>query len=75
MEAPDATPEEKGPGGEDLGDKPCVELDAIDPRRLTTLVENAILDHVDPHAWDAEQTVEAEERKGLLALAEGWGVR
>lgn len=50
----------------------AVELDAINPDRLGTLIENAILHHVDPAAWRVEQIYEAEERKGLLALAEGW---
>jgi hypothetical protein len=55
------------------GSKPCVELDAIDPARLTQLVEEAIESHVDAHAWSVQQVVEREEREGLLALAEGWG--
>ncbi len=44
--------------------KPCVELDAIDPKRLMNLVENAITSHVDEHAWKIEQAIEQEERKG-----------
>lgn len=54
------------------GDKPAVELDAIDPVRLTGLVEEAITAHVDENAWEVEQQIEQEEREGLLALAEGW---
>ena len=50
----------------------AVELDAIDPTRLTALVENAILRHVDQHAWEVEKAVEDEEREGLMALAQGW---
>jgi hypothetical protein len=46
----------------------AVELDAIDPDQLKGLVEKAILSHVDQHAYSVEQTVEAEERKGLRAL-------
>jgi hypothetical protein len=48
----------------------AVELDAIDPKRLVALVEQAITRHVDEHAWSVEQTAEAEERKVLLRLAE-----
>jgi hypothetical protein len=54
------------------GDKPAVELDAVDPDRLTGLVEEAITYHVDKHAWEVEQQVEAEERAGVLALALAW---
>ena len=54
------------------GDRPAVELDAIDPDRLTALVEAAITEHIDEHAWLVEQRVEAEERGGLLALAESF---
>ena len=50
----------------------AVELDAIDPDQLKGLVQEAILAHVDPHAWSVEQAVEAEERQGLLALAGAW---
>ena len=71
---PTRPPKKKDPEAKTWGDKPCVELDAIDPHQLTSLVEDAILEHVDPHAWNVEREVEAEERKGLLALAEGWGV-
>jgi hypothetical protein len=49
-----------------------VELDAIDPTDLNTLVENAILQHIDPHQWKVERAFEKEEREGLLALAEAW---
>ena len=49
----------------------AIELDAIDPATLVEIVEEAIVEHVDEHAWLVEQRVEQEERKGLLALAEG----
>ena len=55
-----------------FGDK-AVELDAIDPAQLTALVENAITSHIDPPAWQVEQAVEAEERRGLEALAATFG--
>lgn len=50
---------------------PAVELDAIPPDKLIALVENSIVEHIDPHAWAVEQTVEAEERQHLLALVGG----
>lgn len=49
----------------------AVELDAIDPVQLQTLVADAIVGLIDPHAWKLEQAIEEEERKGLLALS-GW---
>ena len=52
------------------GNRPNVELDAIDPTRLNTLVDNAIQQWVEPHAWEVEQAVEANEREGLRRLAE-----
>jgi hypothetical protein len=50
----------------------AVELDAIPPDRLKGLVEDAITDHVDQHAWEVEQAIEAQELDGLRALADGW---
>jgi hypothetical protein len=55
------------------GDKPAVELDAINPDQPVGLVEGAITAHVDDRAWEIEQQIEQEEREGLLALANGWG--
>jgi hypothetical protein len=49
---------------------PAVELDAIPPDKLVEIVESAIVEHIDPHAWQVEQAVEREERAGLLRLAE-----
>jgi hypothetical protein len=46
----------------------AVELDAIDPDRLTTLVEDAIVRHIDMREWEIEEKVELEERRGLLRL-------
>lgn len=51
-------------------DGPAVELDAIPPNRLVELVEYAIVEHIDPHAWKVEQAAEAEERRLLLQMAE-----
>jgi hypothetical protein len=43
----------------------AVELDAIPPDRLVALVNDAIVDLIDPHAWRLEQAVEESERKIL----------
>lgn len=45
-----------------------VELDAIPPDRLTSLVDEAISELVDKHAWEYQRTIEAEERDGLRRL-------
>lgn len=50
---------------------PAVELDAIPPDRLQSLVENAITSLIDERQWNVEQAVEAEERAGLQALLGG----
>jgi hypothetical protein len=52
-------------------DGPAVELDAIPPDKLVTLVEDAISGLVDPRAWHFEQAVEQEERRVLKSLVEG----
>lgn len=49
----------------------AVELDAISPDKLIQLVEHAIVEHIDAHAWEVEEQVEREERDGLMALAGG----
>jgi hypothetical protein len=68
---PTRPPKAKDPEAKTWGDRPCVELDAINPRTLTALVEEAIERHVDPQAFAVEQAVEAEERRGLLTLLDG----
>jgi len=50
---------------------PAVELDAIPPDKLVRLVENAIIKHIDDHAWQVEQAVEQEEQEGLRRLIGG----
>lgn len=47
----------------------AVELDAIPPDKLTALVDNAILSHVDLHERKVEQVIEKEEQAGLRRLA------
>jgi hypothetical protein len=69
---PTRPPKKKDPQAKAWGDKPCVELDAIDPEGLTGLVEDAILRHVDQRAWAIEQRVEQEEREGLLGLRDAF---
>jgi hypothetical protein len=68
---PTRPPKSKDPEAKVWGNKPAVELDAIPPNQLTTLVENAIVRHVDAGQWDVEQTIEADERRGLEALRLG----
>jgi hypothetical protein len=50
---------------------PAVELDAFPPGALATIVEDAIIRHVDPYAWRLEQQVEQSEREILANLVEG----
>jgi len=49
-----------------------VEVDAIPTSVLVPIVENAILRHIDPDALDVTRMVEAYEREGLTAMAQGW---
>lgn len=51
-----------------------VDVDAIPPRVLRDLVENAIRSHIDPRVLALHEVVERQERAGLAALAAG-GVR
>jgi hypothetical protein len=71
---PTRPPTRRDPQAKTWGNKPCVELDAIDPVRLTGLVEDAITRHVDPRAWNIEQSIEQEEREGLLALRDAFRI-
>jgi hypothetical protein len=50
-----------------------VEVDAIPARTLRAIAANCIERHVDQHELEVLRTVEAEERRGLLALAQSWG--
>ncbi len=49
-----------------------VEVDAIPTSVLTTLVTEAIEQHIDPVALEASRLYEREERAGLEAMAAGW---
>jgi hypothetical protein len=44
------------------GDPDAVELDAIPPDKLKSLVDNVIIEHIDTAVWEKEQAVEANER-------------
>jgi len=48
----------------------AVELDAIPPDKLTALVEDAIVSHIEADAWAKQQAVEQSEREILLRLVE-----
>lgn len=48
----------------------AVELDAIPPEKLTGLVEDVIVSHVDSHVWNVQKIVEGEERRLLRNLLE-----
>jgi hypothetical protein len=50
-------------------DRDVVELDAIPPDKLTFLVEYAITNLIDPHAWAIEKAYEESERALLMELA------
>jgi hypothetical protein len=49
-----------------------VEVDAIRSSVLRELVESAITRHIDKRAYDLTRKIEARERRGLKAMANGW---
>lgn len=51
---------------------PAVEVEALRPNFLRGIVEAAITSHIDSEALDLQRMVEANERRGLLALAHEW---
>src|SRR5262249_12778932 len=53
----------------------AVELEAIPPDRLRSVVRDCISRHLDPAALRRLEEVEAAERETLLAIAEGGGRR
>ncbi len=55
-------PEKQGKGE-------AVELDAIPPNRLVSLVEDAITNVIEPDAWAKEQAAEQSERQILEQMA------
>jgi hypothetical protein len=50
----------------------CCELDALDPRMLRRLIEDAILDHLDLDAWELAGTTEAAEMASLHDFFAAW---
>jgi hypothetical protein len=60
----------KDPEAKRWGDRPAVELDGISPDTLNATVEAAIVEWIDPHAWEVAQAFETAEREGLKMLAD-----
>jgi hypothetical protein len=50
----------------------CWELDALDPRDLRSLVEEAIRDEIEPNAWNRCAVVERAERESLRTVLDSW---
>jgi hypothetical protein len=50
----------------------CWELDALDPRDLRELIENAIQQEIEPDAWDRCAVVERAERESLRTILDSW---
>jgi hypothetical protein len=55
------------------GTDECWELDAIEPAALDTLVEEAILSHLDRELWDARVEQESREKRTLEVVSDNWG--
>jgi hypothetical protein len=53
--------------------KKCWELDALDPNDLRDIVEQAILDEIEPVAWNRCVVVEKAEKKSLRDVLDAWG--
>jgi hypothetical protein len=64
------TKTEKNSHARSFGDTESVELDALDPDILQTLLRTAIERHIDPHALAVTQEAEHSERCTLLRMAE-----
>jgi hypothetical protein len=52
--------------------KRCWELDAMDPNELRACVERAILDHIEPVAWERCKVVERAEQASLREVMASW---
>ena len=50
----------------------CWELDAMDPNDLRDCVEEAIIDLIEPVAWQRCEVVNRAERESLKTVLEGW---
>jgi hypothetical protein len=60
------------PDIDEPGEARCWELDAIEPAALDTLIEEAILGHLDQGIRQARLDREADERRQLTAVTENW---
>jgi hypothetical protein len=54
------------------GDR-CWELDAMDPNELRTCVERAIVNLIEPTAWQRCEVINTAERESLSTVLNGWG--
>jgi hypothetical protein len=50
----------------------CWELDAMDPNDLRECVEQAIIELIEPEAWDRCQRVNAAEQESLRSILDNW---
>ena len=50
----------------------CWELDAMDPNELRDTVEGAILDLIEPVAWERCETVNKAEQESLKTILQNW---
>jgi hypothetical protein len=51
----------------------CWELDAMDPNDLRRCVEDAIMDLIEPEAWERCEVVNRAEQESLRTVLEKWG--
>jgi hypothetical protein len=51
----------------------CWELDAMDPNDLRDCVAEAILDLIEPIAWERCERINAAEQESLKIILEKWG--
>jgi hypothetical protein len=51
----------------------CWELDALDPNDLRACVDTAIMENIDPEAWERCKVVERAEQESLQTILKGWG--
>jgi hypothetical protein len=52
--------------------KRCWELDALDPNELRDRVQEEIIEHIEPTAWNRCKAVEAAERESLCTVLKKW---
>jgi hypothetical protein len=53
--------------------KRCWELDAMDPNDLRDCVEQAIMELIEPVAWERCETINKAEQESLRTILEKWG--